>query len=88
MSSGELVAFLRGSARDMNAAGLSGGPFGLLRKTSGANCAGYSCDILCSGSGTSQRQWDVLGDADGAQTPAWIGPKVWPDIRVDTCEIQ
>lgn len=88
MSSSEMVAFLRGSARDMNAAGLSGGPFGLLRKTSGANCAGYSCDILCAGSGTSQRQWDVLGDADGAQTPAWIGPKVWPDIRLDTCEIQ
>lgn len=88
MSSAQLVTFLRASARDLNAGGLSGGPFGILRKTSGANCGGYSCDILCAGSGSSQKQWDVLGDADGAQTPAWIGPKMLPDIRVDTCEIQ
>jgi hypothetical protein len=88
MSSDQLVTFLRASARDMNSASLGGGPFGILRKTGGANCGGWSCDILCAGSGTAQRQWDVLGDADGAQTPAWIGPKVWPDIRVDLCEIQ
>ena len=43
---------------------------------------------ICTGSGSSQKQWDVLGDSDASQTPAWNGPKVYPDIRVDTCEIQ
>lgn len=88
MSSSEMVTFLRGVARDLNAAGIGGGPYGLLRKSGGSNCGGYSCDIICAGQGTSQKQWDVLGDADGAQTPAWIGPKVYPDIRIDACEIQ
>ncbi len=88
MSSSEMVTFLRGVAHDLNAAGIGGGPFGLLRKQSGSSCGGYSCDIICAGQGTSQKQWDVLGDADGAQTPAWIGPKEYPNIRVDLCEIQ
>ena len=88
MSSSQMVTFLRGVASDLNRAGVAGGPFGILRKSGGANCGGYSCDIICAGQGTSQRQWDVLGDADGAQTPAWIGPTTYPNIRVDTCEIQ
>jgi hypothetical protein len=88
MSSSQVVAFLKGVAADLNKNGIGGGPFGLLRKTNGASCGGYSCDIICSGQGTSQKQWDILGDSDAAQTPAWIGPKVYPDIRVDTCEIQ
>jgi hypothetical protein len=88
MSSTQMVTFLRGVARDLNAAGIGGGPFGLLRKGGGSNCGGYSCDIICAGQGNSQKQWDVLGDAEGAQTPAWIGPKTFPDIRVDVCEIQ
>ena len=86
MSSGQLVAFLRSVARSLNANGISGAPFGLLRKDSGHNCGGYSCDIVCSGQGGSQRQWDVLSDADGAQIPVWSGPL--GSIRVDACEIQ
>ena len=88
MSSGELLVFLRGVSGDLNKAGVGGGPFGLLRKSGGASCNGYACDIVCSGQGTSQKQWDVLGDSEGAQTPAWIGPKVYPDIRMDSCDVQ
>lgn len=88
MGHGELVSFLRAVARSLNANGISGGPFGILRKDSGTNCSGYSCDIICAGQGGGQRQWDVLGDADGAQVPMWNGPATLPHIRVDTCEIQ
>lgn len=88
MNSSQLVAFLKGVAKDLNAKGISGGPFGILRKGGGHNCDGYSCDIICSGQGTSQKQWDVLSDAEGAQYPAWNGPHTYPNIRVDVCEIQ
>lgn len=88
MSEGQLVSFLRSTAQSLNRNGISGGPFGILRKAGGANCGGYSCDILCAGQGTGQRQYDVLGDADGAQVPGWGPPKTYPNIRVDVCEIQ
>lgn len=87
MSSGELISFLQGVVADLNKASIAGAPFGLLRKTNGASCGGFACDIVCSGSGTSQKQWDVLGDSEGDQTPAWIGPKVYPDIRIDSCAV-
>lgn len=67
MSSSEVVAFLSQSAKDLTAAGIDGAPFGILVKDGGYNCNGYSCDILCSGNGSGQRQWDVLGDSDGLQ---------------------
>ena len=88
MSSSQLVTFLRNTARSLNANRIGGGPFGILRKGSGSNCGGYSCDIICAGQGNSQRQWDVLSDAEGAQTPKWSGPETVPHIRVDACEIQ
>jgi hypothetical protein len=88
LSSGELLALMRAIARDLNAAGIAGGPFGILRKSSGANCGGYSCDIICAGQGNSQRQYDVLGDAEGDASPGWSGPHTVPSIRVDICEIQ
>lgn len=81
----ELIAFLRATAINLNNAGVSGGPFGLLRKENGANCNGYSCDVLCSGTGTSQRQYDVLIDAEGDQKPIWPGAKTYPSIRMDAC---
>jgi len=88
MSSSQTVDFLKSTARSLNAKGISGGPFGILRKSGGSSCNGYSCDIICSGNGNGQKQWDVLGDAEGAQVPAWGGPNGVPNIRVDTCEIQ
>jgi hypothetical protein len=88
MSSSQIEAFLRGVARDLNAAGISPGGFGILRKTSGHQCNGFSCDIICSGQGSSQRQWDVLGDSEGSAYPVWSGPHTVPGIRVDTCFVQ
>ena len=86
MSHDQMAVFIRNVARSLNASGISGGPFGILRKTSGANCGGYSCDIICAGQGGGQRQYDVLGDIDGAQNPGWSGPL--GTIRADVCEIQ
>jgi hypothetical protein len=88
MSHGDMFNFMRAVAQSLNRNGISGGPFGILRKQSGTNCNGYSCDVLCAGQGGSQRQWDVLGDIDGAQTPGFAGPHTLPGIRVDVCEIQ
>jgi hypothetical protein len=88
MSDGQMLQFMRATARSLNRNGISGGPFGVLRKDSGNNCGGYSCDVMCAGQGNSQRQWDVLGDIEGDQTPGWSGPHRVPDIRVDVCEIQ
>jgi hypothetical protein len=88
MSSSQTVQFLRSTAASLTRNGISGGPFGILRKGSGSSCNGYSCDIICSGQGNAQRQWDVLSDAEGAQNPSWSGPSTVPNIRVDVCEIQ
>ena len=85
MSSSQLAQFLRSTARNLNTNGVNGAPFGLLRKSGGANCDGYSCDVLCSGQGGGQRQWDVLHDMEGAQEPVWDGPL--PTIRVDVCDV-
>jgi hypothetical protein len=88
MSPGQTVEFLKAAARSLTANAIGGGPFGILRKAGGSTCNGYSCDIICAGQGTGQRQWDVLGDSDGAQNPSWNGPATYPNIRVDVCEIQ
>jgi hypothetical protein len=88
MNSSQVVSFLQSTARSLTSNGISGAPFGLLRKSGGSNCNGYSCDIICSGNGNGQKQWDVLGDAEGAQVPAWNGPNAVPNIRVDVCEIK
>ena len=88
MSSGQVVEFLKATARSLTSNGISGRPFGILRKAGGTNCNGYSCDAICAGQGTGQLQWDVLGDSDGAQVPSWNGPAGYPNIRVDVCEIQ
>lgn len=78
MSHEEIAAFLRDVVRDLNTAGVDGGPFGLLVKPGGTNCVGFSCDAICSGQGSTQRQWDVLTDIENAQAPSWseIGTKV------------
>jgi hypothetical protein len=86
MSSSQTVSFLRAVAHSLNASGIAGGPFGILVKSGGSNCDGYSCDIICAGQGGSQRQWDVLIDSDGAQIPVWEGPL--SSIAVRPCEIQ
>lgn len=89
MSSSQTVSFLRAVARSLNTSGIAGGPFGILVKTGGANCDGYSCDIICSGQGSQQKQWETLIDSDpdvGRQEPIWDGPL--STIAVRPCEIQ
>ena len=81
MSHSQIVQFLRVSASDINRLGSVGSPWGILEKTSGANCDGFSCDILCLGNGGGQIQRDVLIDAEGAQTPIWGGEVANPAIR-------
>jgi hypothetical protein len=61
--------FLRLVAADLNNGHFQGGAFGIFKKTSGNNCMGYSCDIICSSGGGA---WDVLGDWDGDQSPLWL----------------
>jgi hypothetical protein len=88
MTPGQTVAFLRGVALDLNARRIDSYPFGILAKSDSA-CNGYSCDIICAGNGSSQKQWDVLLDGDpntGAAIPTWNGPL--PSIVVRSCEIQ
>lgn len=88
MSQSQIVAFLRQSAKDLNSAGFPGGNgnWGILVKTGGHNCNGYSCDIVCSGNGAGQQQRDILVDADGAQKATWGGLIPVPTVR--PCEIQ
>jgi hypothetical protein len=88
MSQSQMAALMRAIARSLNTNGVAGGPWGILRKASGSSCDGYSCDIICAGSGNGQRQYDVLGDTDGEQSPGWNGPKTAPGIRIDVCEAQ
>jgi len=88
MSASQVYAFLVASARSLNRNSISGSPFGILRKSGGSNCNGYSCDIICAGQGTAQRQYDVLADADGAQIAGWGSAHTYPNIRVDVCDIQ
>jgi hypothetical protein len=71
-------------AKELNRAGVEGGPFGILHKHVGNNCLGYSCDILCSGQGSGQRQYDYL---ISDSIPTWGSPKSGSQIRVDVCEI-
>jgi hypothetical protein len=84
MSHDEHVFFLRDATRHFNQVGVPDGPFGLLRKESGNNCNGYSCDVICAGQGSSQKQWDVLVNEE---VPTW-GPPISGAIRIDVCEIQ
>jgi len=87
MDAGQSLVFLKGVASDLNKAGTWGTGYGLLQKKGGASCGGYSCDIICRGTGNAQQQWDILGDSDGAQTPTWGGPSGVPNIRVDACDV-
>jgi hypothetical protein len=86
MSNDQMLQFMRNVAKSLNSNGIGGGPWGILRKSGGHNCGGYSCDVVCAGNGGGQRQYDVLGDIDGAQVPMFSGPI--GNIRVDVCDIQ
>jgi hypothetical protein len=88
MDPGQIVEFLKSTARSLNRNNIGGGPWGILRKEGGNQCGGYSCDIICSGQGTSQKQVDVLSDVENTQGAGWGATHTWPGIRIDVCEIQ
>ncbi len=93
LTGAQVAELLKNIVRRLNREGFEGGPFGVLVKSSGTSCAGYSCDIVCVGNGSAQKQWDVLGDADpsdgpetpGKQIPGWSGPL--GTIAVRPCEV-
>jgi uncharacterized protein YegP (UPF0339 family) len=84
------VALLRDIAQHFNAKSIDSGgrgPFGLLRKTSGHQCLGFSCDSLCAGQHDAQGQWDIWIDSD-PRRPIWGGPLTAEGgARIDVCEI-
>ena len=78
----ETIQFMREVAYDLNRAGLSDrGGFGVLIKTVGNNCLGYSCDIICEGHGNDQNQYDILIDE---RIPNWGEVE---EVTVRECEI-
>jgi hypothetical protein len=77
----EFPVLLKRIARDLNKAGVDGGPFGVLVKTEGNNCEGYSCDIICSHTAGDHDQYDVLLDENIPQWNEVDNPTVRP------CEI-
>jgi hypothetical protein len=85
---GELEAFdlMTSIARDLNKTRYDDwDTWGVLQKLEGRNCNGISCDIICRGNGTAQKQWDVLLSSE---TPKWDAPDEFPHIRMDVCLIQ
>lgn len=82
LSKPQLADLTRAISRRLNAKGIDGGPFGVLVKKSGNNCNNYSCDIVCTGNGAEQRQFDVLIDEN---EPTWR--QVSGTIRIDVCEV-
>lgn len=77
--------FLTNTAIALNRAGIPGGPYGILLKPTGENCDGISCDIICTGNGSAQKQWDVLVAVGEASTPGWAGPL--PTIAIRECVV-
>lgn len=55
---------------------------GLLIKTGGNTCLGFSCDFICFANGTG---YDVLGSSETKATPAWQGPH---PVDVSRCALQ
>ncbi len=68
----QLGAMTVESAVAVNAAGIPGGPYGLLKKAVGRNCQGFSCDVICSGQPPTQTQIDLwISGGNGVARPAW-----------------
>jgi hypothetical protein len=75
ISPSQAPGLLRAIAQDLNA-GTSSSFYGVLQKTSGNNCSGIACDIVCARNGSGH--WDVLIDGPdatvgyaGAAAPSW-----------------
>lgn len=80
---GQRLALMRAIADELNVD--AGQPlYGVLVKRTGNNCGGYSCDVICSGQGADQRQWDVLED----ETRPAFNEVGQAGMRRDVCEIR
>lgn len=78
--------FLTSIARDFNKVKYDEwDTWGVLQKLGGRNCNGISCDIICRGEGSGQKQWDVL---TASEFPKWDAPHQGSEIRPDVCLIQ
>lgn len=74
ISPGEAPGLLRSIAQDLNA-GTNSSYYGLLVKTTGNNCSGFSCDIIC---GRDGNHWDVFVDGpDAGQGYAGTAQPMW-----------
>lgn len=82
LSKEQLYDLMHAIARTLNAKDVPGGPWGVLNKTFGNYCTDISCDIICAGQGSEQRQYDVLRDERFSKWDLLTGP-----IRVDACRI-
>jgi hypothetical protein len=74
LSPSQAPGLLRAIAGDLNT-GTGSTSYGLLIKTSGNNCSGFACDIICRRTGD---HWDVFIDGpdassgySGTAAPAW-----------------
>ena len=88
MDRGQMLEFLRNVARSLNRNGIGGGPYGILRKASGNQCSGYSCDIICAGRERRSVSTTCSATSKARRVRAGARPHTWPNIRVDVCEIQ
>jgi hypothetical protein len=75
ISPSQAPGLLRAIAQDLNA-GTNSSFYGVLQKTSGNNCSGIACDIVCARNGSNH--WDVLIDGPdasagyaGTSAPSW-----------------
>lgn len=75
ISPSQAPGLLRSIAQDLNA-GTSSSFYGVYRKTSGNNCSGLACDIVCARNGSNH--WDVMIDGPdatvgyaGTASPSW-----------------
>ena len=59
---------------------------GVYKKTSGASCGGFSCDIVCFPN--ERVYFDVLSDSEGAATPTWSGPMPMAPDTLANCVLQ
>jgi hypothetical protein len=88
ISPGEAPGLLRSIASDLNA-GTGASNYGLLVKTSGNNCSGFACDIICYRDG---HIWDVFGDGpDASAGYAGVASPQWGDkgfVSASGCNIQ
>lgn len=85
LSRADVVEYMRASIRQLNRRGIDGAPFGLAVKTGGNTCVSYSCDVICSGQGPGQRQWDLVSDFEGDQSAVFH--QVPPEkVAVRVCE--